>query len=113
MNTPTVLTPVLSIVWVLVGILLSLVLPLAVKVLNNARAKLEGIQKKPTFWERLKEAWVKYGGKTYVYILLAATLVAVVIVFLLGLEFSTAREAAMAGFAWESLINKLFGKQNG
>jgi hypothetical protein len=32
------------------------------------------------------------------------------IVFLLGLKFYTSRDAALAGFAWESLINKLFGK---
>jgi hypothetical protein len=33
--------------------------------------------------------------------------VAIVIVFLLGMNFSTPRDAVLAGFAWESLLNKL------
>ena len=103
-----VLTQIETTLWVLLGIILSLVLPVAVKILQ--RAKLEGLEKKKSLIERLKTAWEKYGGEKYLKILLAAILVAVVLVFLLGLKFYTPRDAALAGFAWESLINKLFGR---
>jgi hypothetical protein len=110
MQGAVVLSPIMSIVWVLVGILLSLLLPVAIKILRAAR--LEG-GKKPTLGERVAGAWAKYGGNTYLKIILAATLVAVVLVFLLGMKFFTARDAVLAGFAWESLINKLFGGSTG
>lgn len=84
-----------------------MVLPVAVRTLRSA--KLEGTEEKPSFWQRVATAWKKYGGNRYLAIAAAAMLVAVVLVFLLGLEFFTARDAALAGFAWESLINKLFG----
>jgi hypothetical protein len=99
-----VLSPVASTMWVLIGIVLSLILPVAVKVL--LRAKLEGIEK-PTFRQRVSAAWMKYGGNKYLTIALAASLVAIVIVFLLGMEFFRIRDAVLAGFAWESLLNKL------
>jgi hypothetical protein len=102
------LAPVEATGWVLLGIILSLVLPIAVKTLQ--RSKLEGLEKRLTLWERITKAWQKYGGNQYLGVILSATLVAVVLVFLLGLQFYTPRDAALAGFAWESLINKLFGK---
>jgi hypothetical protein len=37
----------------------------------------------------------------------AATLVAVVIVFVRDWKFHTSRDAILAGFVWESLLNKL------
>lgn len=106
----TVLTQIETTGWVLLGIVLSLVLPVAVKTLQ--RAKLEALEKKKSLAERIKIAWEKYGGEMYLKVGLAATLVAIVLVFLLGLKFYTPRDAALAGFAWESLINKLFGKTN-
>ncbi|MBZ5505830.1 MAG: hypothetical protein LAO78_10115 [Acidobacteriia bacterium] len=110
MQGTAVLGLVVSIVCVLAGILLSLVLPVAVKILRAAR--LESGEK-PRFWQRVAAAWTKYGGNRYLKIILAATLVAVVLVFLLGMKFFTARDAVLAGFAWESLINKLFGGSTG
>lgn len=94
--------------WVLLGIILSLVLPIAVRTLQ--RTKLEGTKK--SLVERIAAGWEKYGGSRYLKICLAATVVAAILVFLLGLRFYTSRDAALAGFAWESLINKLFGKTN-
>ena len=44
-------------------------------------------------------------------ILLAGTLIAVVIVFVLGMAFFTARDAILAGFAWESLLNKTLSQR--
>lgn len=99
-----VLNQPMAIFWVLCGILLSLVLPIAVKTLQ--RAKLESLEK-PSIWDRIIVAWNKYGGNKYAGILLAASLVAIVIVFLLGLKFYTVRDAVLAGFAWESFLNKL------
>jgi hypothetical protein len=96
--------------WLLVGILVSLILPVAVKILRAASSLDK--RNPPTFWQRIKAAWAQYGGNKYLTIFLAAVVVAVALVFLLGLQFFTARDAALAGFAWESLINKLFATQN-
>jgi uncharacterized membrane protein len=106
------LSPVMAVVWVLVGIIISLVLPVAVKTLKKASG-LEAVdQPKPSLGDRIKAAWIDYGGNKYLAVLLAAIVVAVVIVFLLGLQFNYPREAAIAGFAWESFVNKLFAKQS-
>jgi hypothetical protein len=111
LNQAVALAPIETTVWVLLGIIISLVLPLAVRTLQRARleSRMEGIEnKEPSWWERFAAVWNRYGGSKYLTIFLAATLVAVVLVFLLGLKFYTPRDAALAGFAWESLINKLF-----
>ena len=105
------LSQFMTMVWVLVGIIISLVLPVAVKTLRNAQPGLEDNDDKPTLWERIVAAWNEYGGNKYLAIFVAAVVVAVVLVFLLGLEFYEARDAALAGFAWESLVNKLFATQ--
>lgn len=98
-------------IYVVIGIIISLVLPLAVSALKKASGleTLDGVQ--PTFWERVVAIWKKYHGSKYAGILLAAVVVALVIVFLLGLKFYTVRDAALAGFAWESLIKTLFSKR--
>ena len=113
LNQLVALAPIETTVWVILGIIISLVLPLAVRTLQNAQ--LEAMRKpgglesnRPTWWDFIAAAWTRYGGSKYLYIFLAAILVAVVLVFLLGLKFYTSRDAALAGFAWESLINKLF-----
>jgi hypothetical protein len=102
----TALSPALSTLLVFIGIVISLILPIAVKTLR--KTKLEGFDN-PTLGQRVAAAWTKYGGNRYLGIALAATLVAGVLVFLLGLKFFTNRDAVLAGFAWESLINKLLG----
>lgn len=109
-ETLVALSPVMAVVWVLVGILISLVLPLAVNTLKKASG-LEEIGTKPSLGQRIKAAWDQYGGNKYLKILLAAIVIAVVIVFLLGLQFFTPRDAAIAGFAWESFVKKLFAQQ--
>jgi type II secretory pathway component PulF len=111
MSEPTALTSVITVVWVLVGILLSLILPVAVKTLQ--KAKLEDNEPPPTFGQKIMIAWQKYGGNQYLFLFLAALLVAIVIVVLLDLKFYAARDAILAGFAWESFVNKLFAQQGG
>ena len=108
----TVLSPTMAVIWVIVGIIISLVLPVAVRTLKKASG-LEAMSPNPSLGDRVKAAWIQYGGNKYLGILVAAVVVAVVIVFLLGLQFSTVRDAAIAGFAWESFVNKLFAKQSG
>ena len=112
-EVPTVLTQSATMIWVLVGILTSLVLPVAVNTLKSAVADSGGSleRRRANPWRWIVTAWGKYGGDRYLRVLLAAALVAVVLVFLLGLKFFTSRDAALAGFAWESLVNKLFGRQ--
>jgi hypothetical protein len=105
------LSPIVTIIWVLVGILVSLVLPVAVNVLRGATTKLESSSKQPTIGEKIVTAWKQYNGNKYFVIFLAAVVVAVALVFLLGLEFHTERDAVLAGFAWESLLRRLFGQQ--
>lgn len=112
-NVPTALTatlePGLAVTLVIAGILLSLILPIAVATLKKANG-LEGTEKYKTLqtWKgRMGDAWVRYGGPKYTAILAAASLVAVVIVFVLDWKFHTYRDAILAGFAWESLLSKL------
>lgn len=113
---PTALSYGEAVLWFLVGILISIVLPHAVRTLR----KRAGLEEKrpglpPTLIQRISmrvdAAWKQYGGNKYLLLLLAAVLVAVVLVFLLGLQFYTPRDAVLAGFGWESLINKLSAHQ--
>src|SRR6266481_4719993 len=99
MSNAVALGPIVSTICVLIGIIISIVLPVAVRTLR--KTKLEGIDQ-PSYGQRIKAAWTKYGGNKYLMITLAATLVAIVLVFVLGLKFFTARDAILAGFAWES-----------
>lgn len=100
-----------TILWFLIGIILSFVLPIAVKALRKSKVQLEGAEStQPTFWQRLVKAWDQYGGNRYLVTLLAATVLAAGLVFLLGLQFNQEREAALAGFAWESFVSKLMGQ---
>lgn len=101
------LTSTMTVILVMVGIIFSVALPVAVRTLGASR--LEGLDRKPTLPERLTGAWKKYGGNRYLGIAIAATFVALVLVFALGLEFQKPRDAVLAGFAWESLVNKLLG----
>jgi len=109
MTPLTNLPPAQAVALVFAGILLSVFLPLAVNAIKKVSGTLEGAapQPPPTFGQRLRAAWVRYAGNKYLALLVAGTLVAIVIVFLLGMQFFTARDAILAGFAWESLLNKL------
>lgn len=103
------LSKVAATLWLLIGILISLILPVAVSVLRDASQRLEG--RRPTWKQRIVSAWKRYGGNRYLKIFLSAVCVAVALVLLLELEFFKIRDAVLAGFAWESLINKLFQSQ--
>jgi hypothetical protein len=109
---PHALHSIPAVLLVLGGIILSMLLPLAVRTLRKATG-LEGAEERaggpPSFFDKLRAAWTRYGGNKYLIILLASTLVALVIVYLLGMKFFTAHDAILAGFAWESLLNKLKG----
>ncbi len=107
MEESTGLSQIVTTGWVVIGILLSLILPIAVQTLKKAKGLEDLESKQPTLSQRFKAAWEKYGGNRYLGIAAAATVVAVALVFLMGLEFSMARDAALAGFAWESFVNKL------
>lgn len=104
------LSSTVAIMGVLMGILISLVLPITINTLRSATITLES-NKQPTVWEQVITAWKQYNGTKYFKILLAATFMAIVLVCLLDLKFYGLREAILAGFAWESLVNKLFGQQ--
>jgi hypothetical protein len=109
-TTPLALSSLNAVLLVLAGILLSILLPLAVKALRKASG-LEGKRlESASISIRIKEAWMRYGGNKYLVVLLAGILVAIVIVYLLGMQFFTPRDAILAGFAWESLLNKTFAK---
>jgi len=110
LNQAVALAPIETTLFVMLGIFISLVLPLAVRTLRNAQLEAtRDFESNRTFWWKpIVAAWTRYGGSKYLTIFVAATLVAIVLVFLLGLKFYTSRDAALAGLAWESLINKLF-----
>lgn len=95
-----------TVFWVIFGIIVSLILPIAVRTLKSSSLERK---ESLSLLQVLMNSWRKYGGNKYLVIILSAALVATVIVFLLGLEFYTPRDAALSGFAWESLVNKLFG----
>src|SRR5260370_16836973 len=101
------LSPVVTVVWVLIGIIISLALPVAVRTLHKANGLENKETPKPTVGQRLAAAWETYGGKRYLRIAMAATVVAIVLVFLMGLEFSKSRDAALPGFAWGPLVTNL------
>ena len=104
------LEPIMAFLWVLAGILISLILPIAVKTLKRASGLESAGEIKPSLGQRLYGAWIAYGGPKYLAIFLAAVVVAAVILMMTGLEFYKMRDAAFAGFAWESLVNKLFSQ---
>lgn len=101
-----------TLLWFFIGILISVAFPIAVKTLRK-KAGLEARPKEPppTLTQRILNAWHQYGGNKYLALLIAAVVVAVVLVFLLGLQFYTPRDAALAGIGWESLVNKLYSGQ--
>src|SRR5262245_37065680 len=113
-TTPVALSSLNAVLFVLVGIILSILLPLAIKVLRRASGLenkgLESASMLTRIKARIKDAWIRYGGNKYLAVLLAGILVAIVIVYLLGMQFFTVRDAILAGFAWESLLNKTFAK---
>lgn len=109
MNPPTILPSSEAIPLVIVGILLSVFLPVAVNMIK--KAGLEELQRPPSLSERLKAALIRYGGNKYIRLLIGAIVVAIAIVFLLGLQFFTARDAVLAGFAWESFVTKLMAQR--
>jgi hypothetical protein len=98
----TPLSPVASVLWVFVGIVISFVLPIAVNYLKSLKSA-----ERMTFWEKIVAAWKQYGGRRYTLFALAALVVAIVAVFLLNLSFYTVRDAVLSGFAWESLVSKV------
>ena len=99
LEDPTPLPTLTTMLWVLLGIVLSVVLPIAIGWIKEFR--------KPT------ERRLKLGGmlkKTltskYITVVAGAVIVAVFIVLVLGMEFVTTRDAVLGGFAWESLLAK-------
>lgn len=104
-----------TVIWFLVGMLISVVFPVAIKTLKSLRKKvrLEAQQSEtaPSFVQRVFSAWRAYGGNKYLWLLVLATVIAVVLVFMLGLQFYNPRDAALAGIGWESLTNKIFSGQ--
>jgi len=103
------LTQIAAISYVTFGILFSLLLPVCVSILKGA--KLEDAREPSlSVWSRLADAWRRYGGNRYLLMLAAATVVAIALVIFLDMHFNAARDAAVAGFAWESLLNKLSSK---
>ena len=98
-----------AILWVLIGVLVSLILPVAVNTLRRVTTRLEATQ--PTFGQQVMRAWKQYNGPKYLTIFLASVVLSVVLVLFFGDYLREPRDALLTGFAWESLINKLVGHQ--
>ena len=108
METQPVALPLANtLFWVTFGILASLILPVVTKVIQNAKFEAQS-----SLWERIVKAWKDYSGKRYLTILIAAIVLAILLVFLLDLEFFKIRDAALSGIAWESLVNKVVPKKS-
>jgi hypothetical protein len=109
--TPVVLSDAFALCLVIVGIFFSIILPIAVRTIKKLGGGLElNDAPKPTWPQRLKTSVILYLGKGYTaagYVL-AAFVIACAIVYFLDMHFYKPRDALMAGFAWESFLNKLF-----
>src|SRR6266496_4990623 len=111
-----------TVLWFLVGMLISMVLPVLLKTLKSLRKKV-GLEAKEaespptltqrilTAWQQFLTAWQQYRGNIYLGILVISVLIASTLVFLLKLQFYDPVSAALAGIGWESLTNKLFSGQ--
>ena len=100
-------------IWFFVGIIISIMLPIIVKTLR-ARADLKELQKLqgarakplPRLSKLVAMAWKNYNVNKYLLLLVGALVLAIILVFVLNLQFYTPRDAAIAGFGWESLVSK-------
>jgi hypothetical protein len=92
--------------WFFLGMLISFFLPLVIETITKAYNSIRGTKaaaNEPSWWERIN-------GPRYLKVMLGAFFVAMVLVFFLGLEPATTREASIAGLGWESLVGKLLGQ---
>lgn len=106
-SAPTPLSFVEAVLWFLVGMIFSIVIPVAIKTVQK-KAGLESIgEPHPTPGQRIAAAWKRYGGNRYLKFLIAASIVALFLVLILQLQFYTLRDAVVAGVGWESFVNKL------
>ena len=112
---PVPMSYVETVLWFLVGMLISMVFPVFIKTLKSLREKAhleaKGAESPPTLTQRILTAWKQYGGNAYLGILVISLLIAMILVFLLRLQFYDPVSAALAGIGWESLTNKLISGQ--
>jgi hypothetical protein len=112
---PVPMSFVETVLWFLVGMLISMVFPVVVKTLKSLRKKVhleaKEVESPPTLTQRILIAWQQYGGNAYLGIMVFSILIAATLVFLLRLQFYDPVGAALAGIGWESLTNKLFSGQ--
>jgi hypothetical protein len=112
----SVLTPlsfVEAVLWFLVGMIFSVIVPVAIKTVQK-KAGLEAIgEPSPTLGQRIATAWKRYGGNRYLKFLIAASIVALFLVLILQFQFYTLLDAIVAGVGWESFVNKLSTSQQG
>ena len=105
-SAPTPLSFVEAVLWFLVGMIFSIIVPVAIKTVQK-KAGLESIgEPHPTLGQRIAIAWKRYGGNRYLMFLIAASIVALFLVLILQLQFYTLRDAIVAGVGWESFVNK-------
>jgi len=104
MQTPVALPMALTIFWFFVGIIFSIIIPVVVIMVRGPRPEEE-----VSFSRRVIDALKKYWGNKYLQKIIGAMIIACFLVFILDLEFFKARDAAIAGIGWESLLNKVFG----
>lgn len=93
------------VLWFFLGMLISFFLPLVIESITKAYKSITGakLTKQPSWWERVN-------GPRYLRVIFGAFIVAMVLVFLLGIEPATTREASIAGLGWESLVGKLLAQ---
>ncbi len=112
-SAPTPLSFVEAVLWFLVGMIFSVIIPVAIKTVQK-KAGLESIgEPRPTLGQRIATAWKRYGGNRYLIFLIAASIVALFFVLILQFQFYTLRDAIVAGVGWESFINKVVTSRQG
>src|SRR2546425_5711036 len=97
-SVPVAMSFTETVFWFLIGMLISMILPVAVKTLKSLRKKA-GLEAKeaespPTLTQRILTAWQQSGGNIYLGILVISLLIAVALVFILRLQFYDPVDAA-------------------
>jgi hypothetical protein len=109
-----------AILWIVVGIIASFLVPVAISILLEAKRRyapsspFEAKESKDKGPSLLKAAWNRY-GRHIVFalgVVVAAGMLAAALVFIVGMKFDHWRQALVAGFAWQSLLEKLTGQMS-
>jgi hypothetical protein len=98
--------------WIVLGIVLSVLVPIAVKILKSATVRTP----RPNAVETMKEKMIRWGkafgefARPYVLVAFASVILGGLILLLAkqqGVTFSAWHQAVLAGYIWDSTLQKI------